>query len=484
MKRTKNIQNPQMLKRGALTLLFTALLLALLIVVNLAVNALPSGATKFDTSTVGFYEISTETKDILSSVNVPVTLYLIAGRGQEDITVLELLRRYEDLSENLQVVTVDPATNPGFTAKYTEEELPQNSVIAVSARRHYVVNYSSIYQVSYENITEEEYYNYLYYGVQPSGTPYFYGETVLTTAVDYVAAEAIPTVYLLSSHNEETLSDTIKANFSTNNILLQELNLLSAGSVPSDCSAVFIHNPKTDLSAYEADILKQYMEEGGDLILVTDFRYCTETAMPNLLSLCTRMGMALEEGLVVETNASHYNSHPGILLPIVGSGGPVDSLTNKTMPTMLPNAHGIRLTGEGKAAAAALLKTSSDAFVKKNITENSSYEKEEGDVDGTFSVAAYSSLGDSQMVWYATPYVLNDSMDYYVNGGNSLLFMASVNWMCDKTVAVSVAAKTMQVQALVIPAAAGAFWSLTLTFLLPACILGGGVFVWLRRRRK
>ncbi len=484
MNHSKNAVNPQALKRGSFTLLLTALLLALLVIVNLAVSALPSSITKQDTSTVGFYEISEETKAILSSVDIPVTLYLIATRGQEDMTILELLRRYEDLSGNVTVVTVDPATNPGFTSQYTEEELPQNSVIAVSARRHYVVDYQSIYLVSYENITEEEYYNYIYYGIQPTGTPYFYGETMLTTAVDYVAAEAIPTVYLLSSHNEDALSETMQASFATNNILLRDLNLLSAGSVPSDCSAVLINNPKTDVSAYETDILKLYMEEGGDLILVTDFRYCTAESMPNLLSLCALMGMNSEDGLVVETNPSHYNSHPGILLPILGSGGPVDSLTNKTMPTMLPNAHGILLTGEGGAAAASLLKTSDAAFVKKNITENSTYEKEEGDVDGTFHVAAYSSLGESQMVWYSTPYVLNDSMDYYVNGGNSLLFMASVNWMCDKAVSVSVAAKTMQVQALVIPAAAGAFWSLTLTFVLPALVLGGGVLVWLRRRRK
>ena len=484
MKQSTTSANPHLLRHGTCTLLFTALLLAVLIVVNLAVNALPSALTKYDTSTAGFYGISEETEEILASVNLPVDLYLVVNHGQEDMTILELLRRYEDLSSFITVTVVDPVTNPGFTALYTEEELPANSVIAVSARRNYVVNYSSIYQVSYENITEEDYYNYLYYGIQPTGTPYFYGETALTTAVDYVAAEAIPTVYLLASHNEDALSETMQANFSTNNIILKELNLLSAGSVPTDCSTVFINNPKADISAYEADILRQYMENGGDLILITDFRYCTADTMPNLLSLSALMGMASEDGLVVETNASYYNSHPGILLPILGSGGPVNSLTNKTMPTMIPNAHGIRLTGEGDATAASLLKTSDGAFVKKNITENSTYEKEEGDVDGTFSVAAYSTLGESQMVWYSTPSVLNDSMDYYVNGGNSLLFMASVNWMCDKAVSVSVAAKSMQVPALVVPAASASFWSLTLTFVLPALILGGGVAIWLRRRRK
>ncbi len=472
------------LKRGTFTLLTSLLLIAVLVGVNVGISALPSSLTKFDTSTVGFYKISDETREILASVDVPVTMYLIATQGQEDQTILELLNRYADLSGKISVKTVDPTVNPGFTATYTEEELSQNSVIAVSERRHFAVDYNSIYVVSYENITEEDYYNYLYYGITPTGTPYFYGETMLTTAVDYVASPTIPTVYTLSSHNEDALSDTMQSNFTTGNIVLKDLDLLSAGTVPEDCSAILLNNPKSDISAYEAELLLAYAENGGDFLLVTDFRYYSAETMPNLASLTARMGMKEESGLLIETDRSFYNSHPSILLPKMGSGGPVENLTSQSTPTMMPNSHGILLTGEGEAMAAPLLTSSETAFVKKNITDNSTYEKEEGDTEGQFHMAAYASLGESQLVWFASPYILSDSMDYYVNGGNSLLFMASVNWMCDKTVSVSVLAKTMQVEALVIPTAAQGVWALVLTVLLPVGTLGCGFAVWFRRRHK
>ena len=122
------------------------------------------------------------------------------------------------------------------------------------------------------------------------------------------------------------------------------------------------------------------------------------------------------------------------------------------------------------------------------MTENSSILKEDGDAEGSFSVAAYSVLqaekGESRMVWFACPYIVNDEMDYYINGGNSAFFMASVNWMSDENISLSILAKQLQVESLVIPAGAATLWSTVFTLALPALILIGGFVIWFRRRRK
>lgn len=471
------------LKSGSYTLVVSAVVLALVVVLNLIVSALPTTYTKLDVSSVGLLELDEETEGIVSAVNMPVTMYLIAQRGGEDATILELLHRYEAMSPHITVKTVDPDTNPGFVSAYTDAAINMNSVIVESELRSYVVDNSEIYVVSYENMTEEDYYNYIYYGIQPSGTPYFYGELMFTTAIDYVTVDTIPTVYTLTGHSEDALSETVSANFYANNIDTAELDLLTAQAVPADCSAIMLNNPKTDITTYESEILTAYLTAGGNMILVTDFRYFSAVDMPNLAALTEQMGMRSEDGLLIEGNSSGYIQYPFWLIPVLGTESFAAQL-NGRIQTTIPRAHGIVLTGEGEADTAALLKTTTSSYVKKAGMNLSTYEKEEGDAEGSFAVAASATLGESKFVWYASPYIFDDSMDYYVGGGNSTLFITSVNWMCEKTVSVSVVPKTLQVEALVVPALASVAWGFVLTIALPIAILGGGFIVWLIRRRR
>ncbi len=480
----KKTVNMRALKGGSYSLVISAVAIVLVVVVNLLVGALPATYTKPDTSTVGLLNISEETKEIVSAVDVPVTVYLITRRGSEDAMITELLERYKDLSSHITVKTVDPDTNPAFVSKYTTDTLSVNSVIVESEYRSYVVDYTEIYVTSYDNLTEEDYYNMYYYGIMPQGTPYFYGETKLTTAIDYVASELIPTVYVLQNHEEDALTSAITASFTANNIVTENLALLGVDAIPDDATAIVINNPKTDITEYEAAMLSAYLKNGGNMILITDFRNYTAESMPNLASLTALMGMRAEDGIVVEANRSNYYQNQTWLLPVLSAGGPATQLTSTSIYTLILNAHGIVLTGEGDATASALLKTTTASLVKKAGENISTFEKEEGDAEGSFAVAAYAELGAGKFVWYSSPTIISSDVDSVVSGGNSKLFMASANWMCEKTSAVSVAAKTMQVQQLIVPAGAQGMWTTILVIILPIAVLGAGFTVWFLRRRR
>ena len=482
-KETKSV-NTRALKSGSYSLMMCALALVLVIAVNLMVGVLPTSFTKMDASSVDMLSLGEESKQIAKGITTPITMYLIAQRGAEDVTIRSLLERYADLNSNIKVETVDPDTNPAFTSQFTTDTLSPNSVIVDGTLRDYVIDYHEIYVTSYENITEEDLYNYYTYGIEPKGTPYFYGELMVSSALDFVSAETVPMAYTLNGHSEDPLSSTMQAYFTTDNIVLSELSLLSAEKIPADCSALILNNPKTDLSAYETELITAYLKAGGHLVLVTDFRYYTNAKMPNLASVTALMGMKSEDGILVEANRSNYNSYPTYLIPVIGAGGPAEQLNSTSMYTLIPNAHGITLTGEGSAAASSLLTTTVDSYVKKAGQNLTTYEKEAGDTDGPFSVAAYAAMGEGKLVWFSSPAIVDEQWDYYVNGGNSEIFMASVNWMCEKKVSLSILAKQMQVEALVVPAAAVALWSTVLTLILPLGILAGGFVIWFRRRRK
>ena len=483
-KNEKKPVNVRALKSGSYSLILCALALVLVIVVNLFVSVLPTSFTKLDASAIDILTLSDESKAIAASVASPVTMYLVTQQGAEDITILSLLERYADLNKNIKIEKVDPDTNPAFTSQYTTDALSPNSVIVDGEFRDYVVDYTDIYVTDYSNMTEEDYYNYIYYGIEPTGTPLFYGELMISSALDFVSAEQIPTAYYLSGHSEDPFSDAMNAYFATDNIMTEELALLTVDSIPADCSAIILNNPKTDISEYETEMLSAYLTSGGSMILITDFRYYTEERMPNLASIAATMGMKSEDGLLVEANRSNYNTYPTYLLPILGSTGPAAQLETTNLYTFITNAHGIVLTGEGSAQASPLLSTTTASYVKKAGQNLTTYEKEDGDVEGSFAVAASATNGESKFVWFSSPAIVSDQWDYYVNGGNTEVFLASVNWMCEKAVSLSILAKTMQVQALVIPESALGLWSAVLTLVLPLAILGGGFYVWMRRRRK
>ena len=475
------------LRGGFYSFAVCALALILAIVVNLFVSALPASLIKPDTSTIGLLNVCDETKSIVSAVDEPVTIYLVAQNGMEDLTIQELLERYSDLNDHIKTVAIDPDLQPGFTSKYTTDTLNQNSLIVESNRRFSVIDYTKIYTTTYDNITEEEYYNYYYYGIMPQGTPYFNGELELTSAIDYVTRNTIPTVYFIGNHEEDTLSATMSAYLDADNVVTSTLTLLGGSGIPSDCTAIVLNNPKTDISVFEAQTLCNYLNTGGNVILITDYRYYSRDAMPNLSTVAELMGMASADGMLVEGDASRYYTYPSYLLPLAGTAGPGASLSADIL-TLIPYAHGIVLTDTSDAAPTMLLTTSTSSYVKTAGVNATTFNKEDGDQDGPFCVAASSTLvtdaGVSKFVWFASPSIVSDQWDYYVGGANSTVFMSSVNWMCEKAVSVSVLVKQMQVEPLLLTQAAANVWSVLITVCIPAVILGGGFYVWLHRRRK
>ena len=99
--------------------------------------------------------------------------------------------------------------------------------------------------------------------------------------------------------------------------------------------------------------------------------------------------------------------------------------------------------------------------------------------------AADGTRGDEyKFVWYSSPAITDENADYYVSGGNSDVFIGSVNWMAENKINLSILAKQLQVEALVMEASQISFWSAVVIFVLPLGILAIGFVVWIKRRKR
>lgn len=121
---------------GSYSLVISAVVLALLIVVNLFVSALPTNLTKYDISSTKLYSITSNTKVVVNALEEDVTIYWIVQAGQEDDVIENLLGKCESLSDHITVVKRNPDVYPTFAEQYTDEEVPNNSLVVESGDRY------------------------------------------------------------------------------------------------------------------------------------------------------------------------------------------------------------------------------------------------------------------------------------------------------------------------------------------------------------
>ena len=118
-------------------------------------------------------------------------------------------------------------------------------------------------------------------------------------------------------------------------------------------------------------------------------------------------------------------------------------------------------------------------------------DKAEEDIEGMVYVgaavtgAADGTRSDSyKFVWYSSPAISDENADMYVSGGNSDLFISTVNWMSANKTNLSIIAKQMQVEALTVTEADVAVWAPVVIFIIPLAFLVWGFVIWFRRRKK
>ena len=248
-------RNRRALQGGSYSIAAAAVILAILVVVNILVSALPTSMTKYDISSAKLYSVTSNTKAVLSGLDEDVTIYWIVQAGMEDDILENLLGKYESLSDHITVEKKNPDVYPTFAQQYTSETVQNNSLIVECGDRSRYIGYEDIY------IQEADLYSYNY-------NISFDGEGAITSAIDYVVTEDLPKLYLLEGHGEAELPQSFTEQIEKANIETETLSLLTVDAVPEDADAVMIYSPSSDLSETEADLLSEYVTGGGKLLVM------------------------------------------------------------------------------------------------------------------------------------------------------------------------------------------------------------------------
>lgn len=461
---------------GIFNMGFAAAAVAAVVVLNLAASSLPTTVTNIDCTGAQLYAITDSTKQMLSSLDKQVELFILVNESSQDEQLETTLTKYKELSSNIKLTYVDPAVSPNFYQKYTDEPVTTNSIIAVCGERAKVVDYSDVYE------SEMDYQTY------SSRTTGYDAEGQLTSAIQYITSDDLQTVYEITGHGEESISGGFQETIEKMNLDLQSLTLLAEEEVPEDCEMVVINGPTADFSKDDADKIIQYLENGGKALITT--QYTTEK-MSNFQKILEAYGVELTQGGVIETDAEHYAQNPMYLLPNIES----DTITSEVSGGYLfvPFAQGLTCEEDGEQEGSTishtkLLTTSDEAFLKTDYLNMQTFDKEEGDVDGPFALGI--SVADSetgaQLVVYSSTRMFSDESDSIVAGNNSTLFASTINSLvgeAEESNLVVIPVKEYTMESLTVPQSSVVLIGLLTVITVPIVFMIIGVVIWMRRRK-
>lgn len=450
---------------------------AVAVVANLVVKELPQTWTSIDATSTKLYSLTDDTKNYVKTLSEDVTIYVLASEKSADATVSETLRRYEDLSDHIHVEYKDPALNPAFYQQYTDSAPSQNSLIVAGSARARVVDYTDIYEYSYD------YTNY------SSSVDGYDAEGQITSALEYVTRSdsELPVVYEIEGHGENALSGGFKEAVQKANMTISELTLIKEDAIPEDAAAIVINGPTSDFSEDDAKKVTDYLNKGGKALIVCNFQY---QELTNFETILAAYGVTRVDGIVMENDPSYYYSGtPYYLLPEVENGSYTSSVSGKYV--FAPYCEGYTYPEESEDVTYTPLLMTTDQAVSKVDTANVTTSKlEDGDIAGPFAVALAvekaSEDETAKLVVLGSAEMLTDSADEIVSGGNVALFTDILGRLVDSEAISSsvIPVKEYTLGTIVVTSVVTLIGGLAATVFVPILLIVAGIVIWAVRRKK
>lgn len=470
------------LKKGGYMAVFSILVIAAVILVNLLAGKLPAKYRRLDLSSSQIYSLSDTTKEILGGLSQDVTIDIVGNPDSIDERITSFAQLYSGFSSRVSVHVQDSVLHPDVLTSLDTE--PNTILVSCQAT-------GKKQSIAFSDMIQIDWASYYQYGQYKETA--FDGEGQLTGAIAYVTSDSAAQAYVLTGHGEAALGSLIQDSFSKSSIETQELDLLKAGSVPEDCGLLIINSPQSDIAADEKDMILGYLRSGGHVMILAG---CTGEELSNLNALMADYGISFLNGYVADTAPQHfYSNNPFLVIPEYDySSGLLEGVGSDT-PALLMNPAGLSIQEELREGLTVTpVMTTSDQGV---LVDPATQEQTEGTyvlaaaatepvsgleetADGTASDAAEAPV--SSLIVFAAPAMAEDTLlSSFPSIGNLSIFMNAAAYGLEDVTAVSIPAKSLEVSYNMITA--GGLWSTLFIIVIPVIFLIAGFIIWMKRRK-
>jgi gliding motility-associatede transport system auxiliary component len=467
--------NNKQVRYGGYAAVIIVVVLAALVVLNILVGDIPA---EVDMTQNKLYSLSTETKNLVKGLKNDVTIYALYRTGQENQDVVTVLDKYQRLSDKLHIKYVDPDQDPGLVTKYETagQTISPGSLIITSGNYSKVLGPYDLYDISYTQ----------------QGQPQVLGFTMeqkVTSAIQYVSSGFTPLIYEITDHGEATLADLgLSSTVQQNNFNVKDIDLLQAPDVPKDASVLIDISPKYDLNKIEENKILNYINGGGRAMFFFDF---TNKQMPVYQDMLSSLGVALEDGIVMEGDQSHYANSPLILIPNYGSSPILKPLTDSNLSMFIQNSLAVKELAikQRNIKITPLLTTSNNSWVRTDLTSRS-LNRIASDLPGPVNLAVAIEQQTDNPDKNPGYRVIVAGDGQFLGGipllgqikGNVQFFLDSLQWVSNRPNSINISSKSLFKLPLQMSNVLIYLYMGIVIILIPLVILGIGITMWLRRR--
>ncbi|MFI3189182.1 ABC transporter [Crenothrix sp. D3] len=438
---------PPRLKNTLLTLAFIALIGGL--------AALTQRFTgQVDITSSASNTLSEASQKVLANLpdKVQITAYLkkdAAIRRQ----IEQLVARYSDYKADVNLTFVDPASIPEKTRE-----------LNIGSEGGIIIDY----QGRIERLI-------------------FMDEASLTNALLQLANANERWVSFLAGHGERVANGIANFDFGSfgkaldqHKIKAQSLNLATVQAIPDNSNLLVISAPAVPLMAGELTLIKQYIDNGGNLLLLTD---------PNnthLNPVLEWLGIRVLAGVLVDGKSKLYGiDDPSFVLASEYTKHPITKGFQTITVYPVTAALDSDLTSPFKAEA--LLSSAKQSWTETEVVSgkirfDAGGVERAGPLNFAYALTRTIKNTEQRIVVVGDGDFLSNT--YIGNVGNLDMGLRLVNWLIHDDKFIDIPSKTTPDGSLQLSPTAIAALSFGFLIILPVLLLVTGFFVWRRRNRR
>ena len=401
------------------------------------------------------YSLSPASVTAIERLKGPVTVTGYASeRGRTRTAIRQIIGRYQKVKPDLKLEFVDPDREP---------ERVRSAGVRFDGE--IVIGYGEAHET-----------------IEPSSL----NEESLTNAFTRLGHRGERWLVFLTGHGERSpdrqanfdlstwSAQLAKRGFKTRSVALGE-----TPKIPENTTVLVIAGPQTSLLPGEINAITDYVKRGGNLLWLLD-----PGPLHGLEPLAEQLGVELQPGVIVDAASQLLAGDPAAL--VITNYGAQPIVRNFALSTVFPQAAGLNVKAPQDWKSETLLDTGPRAWSETGSLKGQLRFDKGKDIPGplTVGVALTRQIEgrEQRVVVVGDGDFLSNSV--IANGGNLELGMSMANWLSQDDAYVNIPVRTARDRGLQLSKNQQIAIGALFLVLLPLGLLGSGIGIWWRRRRR
>ncbi len=319
-------------------------------------------------------------------------------------------------------------------------------------------------------------------------------EAAVSSAIQRLLRQGERWLVFLEGHGERNPYREANHDFSqfatelaSRGFRIESLNLTKAGSIPQNTNVLVLASPKVPLLPGEIDILRAWIEDGGNLVWLAD----PEQAIDGLDMLADQLAVEFLPGIIVDPNSQLMGLNR-VDFALVGEYPRHPVTQNLGSLSLFPQAQALEFHGDDVWQQQIFLRSDERSWNETGELRGEIFNGDhEDEIQGPLNIGftlARSHQNEAGELFDQRVAIIGDadflSNRYLGNGSNLEIGVNLLNWLSHDDQLIAISPRPAPDTRLELSPQKQIFIATFFLVLMPLGLLASGLRIWLKRRRR